>query len=65
MDEKKAKAFAKVLGGNPWQSGGNIWLVVMDTSDGRVITFSDEVVIEYQSREAFENDQQKQSIIIA
>ena len=29
MDEEKAKKIAKMIGGEPWQSGGNIWLVIV------------------------------------
>ena len=65
MEEKQAKALAKILGGDPWQSGGGIWLVVRRTADGRVVTFSDEVVIEYAKEEDFENDAQKASIVLA
>lgn len=64
MKEENAMAVADALGGETWQSGGGIWLVLKRTANGRVISFSDEVVIEYESEKAFENDQQKASIVI-
>jgi hypothetical protein len=64
MDEKQAGKLAKLIGGDPWQSGGGIWLVIKNTSDGRVVTFSDEVVIEYENEAAFEEDRVKTSILI-
>jgi hypothetical protein len=65
MDERKAKALAKLLGGDPWQSGGDVWLVVKRTADGRVVTISDEVVVEYEDNAAFEANREKASIVVA
>lgn len=47
MDEEKAEALAKLLGGETWNSGGDIWLVILKRSDGRIVAISDEVVCEY------------------
>ena len=47
MDEEKAEALAKLLGGETWQSGGDIWLVILKRSDGRIVAISDELVAEY------------------
>ena len=41
MDEEKAEALAKLLGGETWQSGGNLWLVILKRSDGKVVAISD------------------------
>ena len=30
------------MGGETWQSGGDIWLVVMHRADGRLVVLSDE-----------------------
>ena len=30
MDEQAAYELARILKGQPWQSGGNIWLVVVE-----------------------------------
>ena len=47
MDEEKAEALAKLLGGETWQSGGDIWLVIFRRPDGKMVAISDEVVCEY------------------
>ena len=47
MDEEKAEAMAKLLGGETWNSGGDIWLVILRRADGKVVAISDEVVAEY------------------
>ena len=52
MDEKKAKALAKLLGGETWQSGGDIWLVILRKADGKIVAISDEVVCEYADEES-------------
>ena len=51
---KKAEALAKLLGGKVWNSGGDIWLVILKRSDGRIVAISDEVVCEYADEEALE-----------
>lgn len=52
MDEEKAEALAKLLGGETWQSGGDIWLVILKRADGRIVAISDEVVAENADEEA-------------
>ena len=52
MDEAKAEALAKLLGGDIWQSGGDIWLVILRRSDGKVVAISDELVAEYADEES-------------
>lgn len=52
MDEEKAEALAKLLGGETWNSGGDIWLVILKRADGKVVAISDEVVCEYADEEA-------------
>ncbi len=47
MDEEKAEVLAKLLGGETWNSGGDIWLVILRRSDGKIVAISDEVVCEY------------------
>lgn len=47
MDEEKAESLAKLLGGETWNSGGDIWLVILKRSDGKIVAISDEVVAEY------------------
>ena len=64
MDEKQANAVAEALGGETWQSGGDIWLVLLRRSDGRLVVLSDELVSEYFNDEAFENNNSSNSIIL-
>lgn len=64
MDENQANAVAEALGGETWQSGGDIWLVVFRRSDGRVVVISDEVVCEYVNDDAFEAGDAETSIIL-
>ena len=52
MDEEKAEKLAGLLGGETWNSGGDIWLVILKRSDGRIVAISDEVVAEYADEEA-------------
>ena len=47
MDEEKATALAELLGGETWNSGGDIWLVILRRSDGKVVAISDELVAEF------------------
>lgn len=54
MDEEKAEALAKLLGGDTWQSGGGIWLVIIHRPDGTVVAISDEVICEYDNEDAFD-----------
>ena len=54
MDEQAALAVANALGGETWQSGGDIWVVMLRRPDGRVVAITDEVVAEYENEKAFE-----------
>ena len=55
MEEEQANAIAEALGGETWQSGGDIWLVLVRRPDGHLVVLSDEVVCEYESHEAFDD----------
>jgi hypothetical protein len=55
MNEQQANAVAEALCGSAWHSGGGIWLVLKERSDGRLVVISDEVVCEYTSQADFEN----------
>jgi hypothetical protein len=55
MTEEQATAIAGALGGEAWQSGGDIWLVLIHRPDGHMVVLSDEVVCEYENQEAFDN----------
>jgi hypothetical protein len=54
MNEDQANAIAEALGGETWQSGGDIWLVIIRRRDGRLVVLSDEVVCEYENQEGFD-----------
>lgn len=64
MDEQQAKAVAEALGGEAWNSGGDIWLVLFRRSDGKLVVLSDEVVCEYENEEAFEENKPSQTILL-
>jgi len=55
MDERQANAVAEALGGTAWNSGGGIWLVRFERSDGKLAVLSDDVVCEYADEEAFDH----------
>ena len=64
MTEEQARGLAEILGGDPWQSGGDMWVLLKKTGDGRVISITDECVVEYASEEAHETNKQKNAITI-
>lgn len=55
MDEEQAQQVAEALGGEPWNSGGEIWLVLCRRGDGRIVAISDDVVCEYANEDALDN----------
>lgn len=57
MTEEQANAIADALGGDSWQSGGGIYVVMLHRRDGRLIVLTDECVCEYENDEAFDNGQ--------
>ena len=64
MDEEKAEALAKLLGGETWNSGGDIWLVILKRSDGKIVAISDEVVCEYADEESLGAGEASSSILL-
>ena len=64
MDETQAKTVAEALGGETWQSGGGIWLVLLRRQDGRVVALSDEAVCEYADEDHLESGQPAASIVL-
>jgi hypothetical protein len=44
MNEKQAGMIADALGGETWQSGGGIWLVILRQGNGKLVVISDEAV---------------------
>lgn len=64
MDEEQAKAVADALSGQAWQSGGDIWLVLKQRQDGRLVVISEDVICEYASQEAFDRSESGVSILL-
>lgn len=64
MEERRAQALARALGGDVWNSGGGIWLAVVRRGDGRVVAISDEVVCEYASEDDLLSGQPESSILL-
>jgi hypothetical protein len=54
MDEQRAEQLAAAVGGEAWQSGGGMWLVVLERPDGALVVFSGDAVCEYPDWEAFD-----------
>jgi hypothetical protein len=64
MDEEKAKLLADLIGGDVWDSGGGICLVLKHRSDGKVVAFSDEVVCVYENDEALQEGKALESVLL-
>ena len=64
MDEEKAEMLAKLLDGETWNSGGDIWLVILRRADGKVVAISDEVVAEYADEEALGAGEPENQILL-
>ena len=65
MDETQAIKLAEIIGGEPWQSGGNIWLVLIHRKDGCLVVISDESICEYASEEDFENTKVSKTVLLS
>jgi hypothetical protein len=61
---EQATIVAEALGGEEWDSGGGVWLIVFHRQDGRVVAISDEVVCEYKNEEALQTGKPSQSIML-
>ena len=64
MTEEQAEKVATALGGSTWQSGADIWLVLINRTDGRLVVISDEVVCEYTDQEAFDAGEASVSVLL-
>lgn len=64
MEEEQAIAVARALGGDVWQSGGDIWLVIIRRADGHVVVLSDEAVCEYSNEESMGTEQPLSNIVL-
>jgi len=54
MTEEQATAVADALGGETWQSGGDIWLVLLRRADGKVTAISEDIVCEYENEDSLQ-----------
>lgn len=64
MDEAAAKELAAAIGGEVWQSGGDVHVVVLKRPDGSLVVFSEDLVAEYADDEAFEESSPATSILL-
>jgi len=64
MSEEQAKTIAEALGGTAWNSGGDVYLVRVERTDGHLVVLSDEVICEYDGDEAFEENRARSSILL-
>lgn len=64
MNESQATAVAEALSGEAWQSGGDIWLVLLRRTDGKLTVISDEVICEYENEESFEKAKPAKTIML-
>jgi hypothetical protein len=52
--EEWATSLARLIGGQAFQSGGNIWVVLFERRDGRMVVIGDEGVDLYESAEHYD-----------
>jgi hypothetical protein len=65
MDEDNAQRLAEILGGEIWDSGGGICLVLKHRSDGKIVAISDETISVYGSEEGLiSGDKPLESILL-
>jgi hypothetical protein len=62
MNEQQAQAIADALGGETWQSGGDIWLVILRRADEKVVVISDDAICLYANDDAFDAGEAEQTI---
>ena len=64
MNEEQAEKIAEVLGGSTWQSGGDIWLVLFERNDGKLVVLSDEAICEYDNQKALDESKPTAAILL-
>jgi hypothetical protein len=64
MNESQAEQVAEALSGEVWQSGGDIWLVLLRRTDGKLAVISDEAVCEYDNEERFEKANPAKTVLL-
>ena len=65
LNEKTAEQIAKALGGEAWQSGGGIWLVLLRRNDGHLVVISADAVGEYASETDFDAGKADKTVLLA
>lgn len=65
LNEKTAEQIAKALGGEAWQSGGGIWLVLLRRNDGHLVVISEDAVDEYASETDFDAGKADKTVLLA
>ena len=65
LNEQTAEQIAKALGGEAWQSGGGIWLVLLRRGGGRIVVLSEDAVAQYESEEQFESGAADSTILLS
>ena len=56
LTEENAEVVARILGGEAWQSGGGIMLILFRRQAGKLVVLSDDCICEYASEEAFDGN---------
>lgn len=64
LNEETAEQVAKTLGGEAWQSGGGIWLVLIHRKDGKCVVISDDVVCEYATEADFDSGKADNRVLL-
>ena len=64
MNEEQAKTVAEALGGEEWQSGGGIMLILFSRKDGRLVVLSDECVCEYKNEGEFDKNKADTTVLL-
>ncbi|HEX4286564.1 MAG TPA: hypothetical protein VHZ28_15835 [Terracidiphilus sp.] len=53
-----------ILGGDTWDTGGGLWLVLLRRGDGKVVAISDEAVNLYNDEEELQTGKPRESIVL-
>jgi len=64
MEEEQAKKVADALGGEVWDSGGDMWLAIIRRTDGKLVVISGDSVCEYNSEADFEEAKAASMIVL-
>ena len=64
MDKDSAEKLAALIGGDAWQSGGGIYVVLKTNSLGQIIGITDESICVYKSDDALNEGMPEQNILL-